>query len=181
MKKKYNKKETLDETYEIDYDLFTVEEIIKIIQFYQLMGQYKNNKVSKQKIKEAYLEYKNDLESQDVYDEEDSLDFDTYFNIIRNKDDNEKVDYSIVIDKPEINMYNVKALLVHDYMNEDAFPSVGIFDDPVTLRKDSADKIKLNGTINTTADTGNINFKLYLEYTDDNGEENKIYYEVKRG
>ena len=54
MKKKYNKKETLDETYEIDYDLFTVEEIIKIIQFYQLMGQYKNNKVSKQKIKEAY-------------------------------------------------------------------------------------------------------------------------------
>lgn len=66
-------------------------------------------------------------------------------------------------------------------MNEDAFPSVGIFDDPVTLRKDSADKIKLNGTINTTADTGNINFKLYLEYTDDNGEENKIYYEVKRG
>ena len=120
--------------------------------------------------KYAYLEYKNDLESQDVYDEEDSLDFDTYFNIIRNKDDNEKVDYSIVIDKPEINMYNVKALLVHDYMNED-----------VTLRKNSADKIKLNGTINTTADTGNINFKLYLEYTDDNGEENKIYYEVKRG
>ena len=38
MKKKYNNKETLDETYEIDYDLFTVEEIIKIIQFYQLMG-----------------------------------------------------------------------------------------------------------------------------------------------
>lgn len=59
MKKKYNNKETLDETYEIDYDLFTVEEIIKIIQFYQLMEQYKNNKVSKQKIKEAYLEYKN--------------------------------------------------------------------------------------------------------------------------
>lgn len=131
--------------------------------------------------KYAYLEYKNDLETQKVYDDEDSLDFDIYFNIVRNKDDTEKVDYSIVIDGPEINMYNVKALLVHDYMNEDAFPSVGIFDDPVTLKKDSADKIKLNGTINTTADTGNINFKLYLEYTDDNGEENKIYYEVKRG
>lgn len=59
MRKKYNNKETLDETYEIDYDLFTVEEIVKIIQFYQLMRQCKNNKVSKQKIKEAYLEYKN--------------------------------------------------------------------------------------------------------------------------
>ena len=65
MKKKYNNKETLDETYEIDYDLFTVEEIIKIIQFYQLMGQYKNNKVSKQKIKEAYLEYKNIINQLD--------------------------------------------------------------------------------------------------------------------
>ena len=72
MKKKYNKKETLDETYEIDYDLFTVEEIIKIIQFYQLMGQYKNNKVSKQKIKEAYLEYKNiinNLSLEKLYNE----------------------------------------------------------------------------------------------------------------
>ena len=69
MKKKYNNKETLDETYEIDYDLFTVEEIIKIIQFYQLMGQYKNNKVSKQKIKEAYLEDINNLSLEKRYNE----------------------------------------------------------------------------------------------------------------
>lgn len=131
--------------------------------------------------KYAYLEYKNDLETQKVYDDEDSLDFDIYFNIVRNKDDTEKLDYSIVIDRPEINMYNVKALLVHDYMNEDVFPSVGIFDAPVNLIKDSDDKIKLSGNIHTDTSTSDINFKLYLEYTDDNGEENKIYYEVKRG
>ena len=131
--------------------------------------------------KYAYLEYKNDLETQKVYDDEDSLDLDIYFNIVRNKDDTEKLDYSIVIDRPEINMYNVKALLIHDYMNEDVFPSVGIFDAPVNLIKDSDDKIKLSGNIHTDTSTSDINFKLYLEYTDDNGEENKIYYEVKRG
>ena len=131
--------------------------------------------------KYAYLEYKNDLETQKVYDDEDSLDFDIYFNIVRNREDNEVVDYSIVIDNPKVDMYDVKALLIHDYMNEDVFPSVGIFDAPVTLRKDSSDKIRLEGNIHTDSDTDNIKFKLYLEYTDDNGEENKNYYEVKRG
>lgn len=60
--KKYNNKkqnEVIDETYEIDYDMFNVEEIIKIIQFYQLMQQYKKKKVNKQTILEAYHVYKN--------------------------------------------------------------------------------------------------------------------------
>ncbi len=131
--------------------------------------------------KYAYLEYKNDLETQKVYDEEDSLEFNTYFNIARNNEDSEVVDYSIVIYKPLIDMYNVKALLIHDYMNEDVFPSVGIFDDTVNLKKDSDDKIKLSGNIYTDTSTSDVNFKLYLEYTDSEGVVNKIYYEVKRG
>lgn len=131
--------------------------------------------------KYAYLEYKNDLEKQDVYDDEDSLEFNTYFNIARNSEDGEVVDYSIVIDKPLVDMYNVKALLIHDYMNEDVFPSVGIFDDTVNLRKDSDDKIKLSGNIHTDTSTSDVNFKLYLEYTDSDDMVNKIYYEVKRG
>ncbi len=60
MKKTKNKKhEQIDETYEIDYDLFTVEEIIKIINFYNLIHQFVHNKVKKDKIKSAYYEYKN--------------------------------------------------------------------------------------------------------------------------
>lgn len=27
-------------------------------------------------------------------------------------------------------MHNVKALLIHDFVNEEAYPSVGIFDSP---------------------------------------------------
>lgn len=60
MKKKINSNnETIDETFEIDYDLFTVDEIVKIIHFYQLVKKYVNRKVSKMEIKDAYYEYKN--------------------------------------------------------------------------------------------------------------------------
>jgi len=58
-KKKTNYKEQIDETYEIDFDLFTVEEIVKIIDFYHLMKKYVNHKVKKDVIKNAYYEYKN--------------------------------------------------------------------------------------------------------------------------
>ena len=86
------------------------------------------------------------------------LDFDIYFNIVRNKDDTEKVDYSIVIDRPEINMYNVKALLIHDYVIDDAFPSVGIFDTPIELLVNSGDKLELSGKIQTIDDISNIKY-----------------------
>ena len=129
--------------------------------------------------KYTYLEYKSDLQEQDTFNEKDELEFNTYFNIIRETE--EKINYSIVISNPEVNMNNVKALLIHDSIVEDVFPSVGIFDDPVTLEKDTDDKLILEGTIQTEKDINDTKFKLYLEYTTDDGNENKIYYEVKRG
>ena len=128
--------------------------------------------------KYTYLECKNDLEEQKEYDTEETLDFSTYFNIKREE---EVVNYSIVIDNPKEDMHNIKALLIHDYMNEDAFPSVGIFDEPKELLKDSKEKIKLEGTIQTSDDISNVKFKLYLEYKDNDNNENKFYYEVQRG
>lgn len=129
--------------------------------------------------KYAYLDYKNELQEQEVFDEEDDIDFNTYFNIIR--EDEEIVNYSVVINSPNIDMYNVKALLIHDYMQDDAFPSVGIMDEPVELLKDSDGSIELKGTIQTTDDVSNVKFKLYIEYIDSEGLENKIYYQVSRG
>ena len=129
--------------------------------------------------KYAYLDYKNELQEQEVFDEEDDIDFNTYFNIIR--EDEEIVNYSVIINSPNIDMYNVKALLIHDYMQDDAFPSVGIMDEPVELLKDSDGSIELKGTIQTTDDVSNVKFKLYIEYIDSEGLENKIYYQVSRG
>ena len=129
--------------------------------------------------KYAYLDYKNELQEQEVFDEEEDIDFNTYFNIIR--EDEEIVNYSVVINSPNIDMYNVKALLIHDYMQDDAFPSVGIMDEPVELLKDSDSSIELKGIIQTTDDVSNVKFKLYIEYIDSEGLENKIYYQVSRG
>ena len=135
------------------------------------------NKVEEEKY--AYLEYKNNLEEQKDFVSQESLEFNTYFNLVRETE--EKVTYSLVIDNPKFNMKNVKALLIHDFITEDVFPSVGIFDEPVTLHKDSNDKIVLEGSIQTIEDISDTKFKLYLEYVDDDGLENSIYYEVHRG
>ena len=128
--------------------------------------------------KYAYLEYKSELQKQEVFDEEAS-DFNTYFNIKRENE--EEVSYSLIINDPNINMYKVKALLIHDFIQEEVFPSSGIMDESQNLIKDTDNKIELNGTILTTTDISNVKFKLYLEYIDDNGQENKIYYQLSRG
>ena len=78
-------------------------------------------------------------------------------------------------------MHNVKALLIHNYMIDEAYPSVGILDSPVNLSVDTSDKIVLKGKIQTSEDISNVKYKLYIEYTTDDGKENKIYYDVKRG
>ena len=54
-------------------------------------------------------------------------------------------------------------------------------DDPVELLKDNNNKIELKGKIQTSEDISNVKYKLYIEYTTDDGKENKIYYDVKRG
>lgn len=135
------------------------------------------NKVEENKI--AYLEYKSDLQKQEVFNEEDKSDFNTYFNIERENE--EIINYSITINDSVINMHKVKVLLIHDYSQEEAFPSIGIMDEPVDLFTGSSNKIELKGKLQTTKDISNVKFKLYLEYIDDNGNENKIYYQVSRG
>ena len=135
------------------------------------------NEVEENKI--AYLEYKNELEEKETFNKEEEMDFNTYFNIERENE--EIVNYSVIVDTPNINMYDVKALLIHNYTQDEVYPSVGILDSPVTLIKDTEDKIELKGTIQTNEDISNVKFKLYLEYTDDDGNENKIYYQLSRG
>lgn len=153
-----------------------MKKLLVIIPLLMLMVGCTN---SSEENKIAYLEYKSELEEKETFNEEESLDFNVYFNIERINE--EIVDYSLVIDKPKINMHNVKALLIYNFVNEEAYPSVGIFDKPVELLIDTEDRIVLNGNIQTINDITDTKFKLYLEYTDDNNNLNKIYYEVNRG
>lgn len=126
----------------------------------------------------AYIEYKNNLEKQDEFSNGDDLDFNTFFNIDR---DGDKVNYSLIINKPNKDMKDIKALLINDYASEDIYPSIGIFDEVKTIYKDSNDSIVLNGTIVSADDISNVNFKLYLEYINDDNQKEEIYYEVQRG
>ena len=133
---------------------------------------------SNEEDKIAYLEYKNELEKKEVFSSEDDLDFNVYFNV--KKEGEEITNYSVLINNPKVNMHNVKALLIHNYMIDEAYPSVGILDSPVNLSVDTSDKIVLKGKIQTSEDISNVKYKLYIEYTDDDGNENKIYYDVKK-
>lgn len=135
-----------------------------------------SNKHENDKI--AYLEYKNSLEEQNVFSDIETLPFNVFFNINRI---GEEVKYHLTINNANINMHNVKALLIHDYMNEDVYPSIGILDESTDLLVNDNNEIKLEGTIYSTNDINNVNFRLYLEYTDDDNNVNKIYYEVRRG
>lgn len=135
-----------------------------------------SNKVEDDKF--AYIEYKNNLEAQEEFADNESLDFNTFFNIEREGDN---VKYSLVINNPKVNMYKIKALVIHNYDTIDIFPSVGIFDETRTLLSGSNDEIKLEGNIVSSDDLSGVNFKLYLEYENDDNEKQEIYYEVKRG
>lgn len=134
------------------------------------------NKVEDNKF--AYLEYKNNLEKQEEFIDNDGLDFNAFFNIDR---DGDTVKYSLTINNPKIDMHKVKALLIHNYDNVDTYPSVGIFDEPKELLNSSNDSIKLEGNILSADELSDIKFKLYLEYINDKKEKEEIYYEVQRG
>ena len=152
-----------------------MKKMIALLSLFLLVGctnEFEENKYS-------YLEYKNKLEENEEFVSDEEIDFNVYFNIERENE--EVVNYSIIINDPNVDMYKVKALLIHDYVQDDAFPSIGILDEPVELKKDSEDKIILEGKIQTMDDISNVEFKLYLEYIDSDGVENKIYYQVSRG
>lgn len=136
-----------------------------------------SNKVEEEKY--TYLSYKSELQKQEEFDDEEEADFNSYFDVKRENE--EVVTYRLVIDKPKMNMYNVKALLIHDYGTSDVFPSVGIFDDAITLLTDSEDRIVLEGEMEKGQDDEDMVFRLYLEYTLEDGTENKVYYKLNRG
>lgn len=66
------KKETSTE-YKIDYDLYSVDEIVKIIKFFQLIEKTKTKRVSKDELANAYNEYRNILKNKALEKEYDRM------------------------------------------------------------------------------------------------------------
>lgn len=130
--------------------------------------------------KEDYLAIKDELNSVDKYISDENLPCDIKISLDRiNK---EEISYRAIIDNPKTDMYNIKALLIHDYFTEDIFPSIGIFDETENLivGNEEVRGISLVGYIETTNDIEelDLNVKLYIEYSDSEGNIQKIYYKV---
>lgn len=134
-----------------------------------------SNNSAIEKEKESYLAIKNDLDTYLEYDSLEEVPCNITFSI--DKTSEEELSYRVILDNPQIDMYNIKALLIHDYFTEDIFPSIGIFDETANLivNDEEVKGIQLVGYIETSKNI-DINLKLYLEYTDVNGNINQIYY-----
>ena len=68
MKKDYNE---ID--YQIDYDLFSVEEIVKIINFFKMIEKNMHHKVSKEELIKAYHEYQSILNNKSLEKQYDKM------------------------------------------------------------------------------------------------------------
>lgn len=59
--------------YKIDYELFDVGEIVKIIEFFRLIESTKNKKINKDLLIEKYNEYRNILRSKSLEKKYDKM------------------------------------------------------------------------------------------------------------
>ena len=69
--------------------------------------------------------------------------------------------YQVIIDNPQIDASNVKALVIHNGKTDDIFPSVGIVDNPINLNFEKG--IILLGYANKVE---NLVFKVLIEVDD---------------
>lgn len=79
--------------------------------------------------------------------------------------------YRALIDKNEEVMNQVVALLIHNKETENAFPSIGIYDEKINVNNEKG--IKLSGYVESIED---IEYKLYIEYINKDNEKKEYYY-----
>lgn len=129
--------------------------------------------------KSEYIDMKSNLLEKKNYTEKDKLPLDIMVKIDRM--DEEKVKYRVILSHPKENMREIKAMVIHNYYNEDLFPSVGIFDDRKELLTVSDDsQIELEDSIKTTKNISQLNLelKVWIEYTNDLGDKREIFYKT---
>ena len=130
-------------------------------------------------IKNEYIAMKNQVLDDHNYKEEE-LPVDIITSIERVNE--EDILYEVTITNPKENMHNIKAMVVHNYYNEDVFPSTGVFYEPDDLLVGDEDKTELvlKDTIQTTKNISKLDLevKVWIEYTNDSGEKKDIYYKT---
>jgi len=130
--------------------------------------------------KSDYLTYKNVLQEEVEFSSLEDLDFDITISI--DKINDEEISYRAIIDNPHVDMYKIKALIIHNYFTEDIFPSIGIFDDTYDLvvGNEEVKGITLVGYIETDKDIEELDLEIrvLLEYEDSEGNLKTVYYKT---
>ena len=120
----------------------------------------------KQKGKILYNELIKELMSVDKTSEDIKVDIE--FEIEKFSDNLYR--YSALINKGDETIKDAYALLIHNKESENAFPSIGILDDKISLNKEKG--IKLSGYVE---DISEIEFKLLINYINKDNNEVKFY------
>jgi hypothetical protein len=140
------------------------------------------NKVNKEK--DVYNSFIDELKKVPSYSSNVPFDI----NVVLEKDINSELTYTVILDKPKKEIRNIEAVAIHNFKTDDMYPSIGIFDDKLSLIPNKIDinnnlvegiilvgYIKYDGSIN---DFNGI-IKVLIRYEDSNGKIKKIYYKYQ--
>ena len=133
----------------------------------------------KETVKEDYIATKSNLIKKTNYTNKEDLPIEIVTSL--NRINEEEVEYKVVLSKARKNMYDIKALVVHNYYNEDdVFPSIGLFDKKEELLIGDDKKLELTGIVKTSKNISELDLelKVYVEYTDDDNKKKSIYYKT---
>ena len=105
--------------------------IIILLSIFILTGC--NNENAKDK---KYHSYVNILKESTEFESELPFDISIYLK----KLNNDEVTYKVIIDNPKKELKNIEAIIIHDNKTNDIYPSIGIYDDKVSLIPNKVDK-----------------------------------------
>ena len=89
--------------------------------------------------------------------------------------------YHVTIDSPKEELYQVKALVMHDKSTEDIYPSIGILDDSIDLipGKEDVKGIVLIGYLPYQDESSfELSFKLMVEWKNKENITKKVYIQL---
>lgn len=135
-----------------------------------------NVKKDTQNNKEIYIKYVQELNK--INETTENLPFEINVDYIKENDS--EIRFEVSIDNPIGTINNIKALAIHNKQTDDVFPSVGIFDSPITLIKgEKPEGIVLVGYIPYTKDIDDfkkeIILKVLIKYVYENNEYSAYY------
>lgn len=146
-----------------------MKKILIIITCLCLLTACKTKENESEKIYNSYIEELKNIENKKVNE-------DLTVKFIIEKLDNNYLSYNALIDKNDLVMNEVEALLIHDKQSVNSFPSIGIFDEKISLNESTKKGIKLGGYLERVEDA---TFKLLIKYKSKEGKSEKYYYIYK--